>query len=186
MEKENNSLMTICKKGVTLTKLRRDLFQIENDIENSNIILGPIFTFDFIHIFNQINPDIYKVIEFNSIDDNTIQMILLLEHFFKDFGLPQHYLNLKIIKTTKLDSILFTISTFSLDQPSSIPSEIKVFNVQLMTISLHLLHHHKVHSNINIKFDDSQEVPIFMDKLVGNILCKVFIRLKQFIEKIKL
>jgi hypothetical protein len=44
---------------------------------------------------------------------------------------------------------------------------------------------HKIYFSFNIIFDDEMSVPIFAEKMVGMILHKIFKRVKQFIENVR-
>lgn len=188
MEKETTESsepqMTIIRNGVTLHRKANNIFEIDHFIENSSIFLHSFVDFYFIQLMNQINTDIYKVMEYNVLDINTIHLVLLLNHFFKDFGSPLQYLNLKITKNQTNNLNMFNISNFSLEKSPNIPDEAELLVVNNMYICLEMVNSHKIHLNSVITLDDNSHFKVFMDKLIGNLLCKIFIRLKRFIENI--
>ena len=176
--------MTIIRNGITLNKINNAQFEIYNTIENSSILLHKLMGFDFINMMNKINTDIYTVIEHNIIDVDNIHIILKFIHFFKDLGLPQQYLNLKITKAYKDNTHMFYISNFSVIKPPGISDEIEQIVIEGMSITLENINPHKMNLKSIIHLNNASPSPEFLDKLIGNLLCKVFIRLKQFIEKI--
>lgn len=176
--------MTIIRNGITLNKVNNTYFEINNTIENSNVLLDKLMSFDFINIMNKINTDIYTEIEYNIIDVDNIHIILKLAHFFKDLGLPQQFLNLKIRKDSKDNTHTFYISNFSVDKPKCISNEIEQIVIEGMSIILETINPHKMNLKSVIRLNNTSPSPEFLDKLIGNLICKVFIRLKQFIEKV--
>jgi len=190
MEKETIELSqkgtTIIRNGVTLHRKDNNIIEIDHSIENPHIFLHSFMDFHFIELMNQINTDIYKVMEYTVLDVNSINIVLLLNHFFKDFGSPRQYLNLKITKSQTNNLNMFNISNFSLDKtkPSNIPEEAELILVDNICICLEIINPHKIHVNSVISLEENPHFKAFIDKLIGNLLCKIFIRLKRFIENI--
>lgn len=175
---------TITRNGVTLHRKDNNNIEINHYIENPRIFLHSFMDFYFIQLMNEINTDIYKVMEYTVLDVNSIHLVLLLNHFFKDFGSPQQYLNLKITKSQTNNLNMFNISNFSLDKPSNIPDEVELILVNHMHICLENINPHKIHVNSVIALEENPQFKVFIDKLIGNLICKIFIRLKRFIENI--
>jgi hypothetical protein len=142
--------------------------------------------FHFIKLFNEVNSDIYKVIEWNDINENTINIVILVKHFFEELGISQKYLNLKINKVKERSKTTFSISTFSNKHPQNIAPEIENIIITHMSIELKNCTPNKLALSSIIQLDINTTIPTFVDKLIGNIVCKLFVRIKQFIEKARI
>ena len=178
-----HTILTINKHGVCLKKINNDFLEITHSIEHNTINLDTFMDFHFIKLFNEVNSDIYKVIEWNTIDENTINMVILVKHFFEDFGISQKYLNLKINKVKDRSRTTFQICTFSNKHPPCIAPQIENIIIKNMSIELKNQNPNKIALSSIIQLDINTNIPTFVDKLIGNLVCKLFIRIKQFIEK---
>jgi hypothetical protein len=178
------------KKGITLYKINKEIFELDHLIENNNLVLKQLINLDFVKIMNNLNQDIYDVLEYNIINENEANIVLLMKHFFSDLGLKQKYLNLSINKTEEIgvngNKIAFHISTRSLERPHIIPPEIELVNIKTMVLTFDIINNHRVFLNCIIHIDNKMFEKTFVEKLIGNIICKVFMRTKQFIENARI
>jgi len=181
-QEQEHQILTINKKGVCLKKINNDFLEITHSIEHNRIKLDTFMDFHFFKLLNEVNQDIYKVIEWNVIDKNTINLVILVKHFFEDLGISQKYLNLKINKVEERSRTTFTISTYSNKHPTNIAPQIENIIIKNMSIELKYCTQNKLSLHSIIQLDINTYIPPFVDKLIGTLVCKLFIRIKQFIE----
>ena len=66
------------------------------------------------------------------------------------------------------------------------PEDAELMSIQDLTCICDIITQHKINFTTNIIFDTTMIIPPFVEKLVGIILNKIFKRLKQFIENVRI
>ena len=107
-----------------------------------------------------------------------------MKHLFEDLGLPQRYSFTHITKTVNEKQITFVTQSIKTERPEGIPDDEELMAIDNMVIVCDVVSPHILDFNVDIKFDKSMNVPVFVEKIIGVILHKVFKRVKQFIENV--
>jgi hypothetical protein len=173
------------KSGILLEKIKKNNFQLSMEIENSSLHLLSIVDFDLLKLLYDLNQDIYEKIIFEKINENSVIATLLMKHFFIDLGLPQRYSYLHIEKKiTEENKIIefFSIPIFA-EKPSEIPLQAVVVPLKKMTTKCEMMNKNTIKITCCIFFQENYSFPFFIEKMIGQIIFKIFNRLKQFIEK---
>ena len=175
------------KNGIKFIKLNPNKFNLTFDITNNNILLASIINFDLIHLIQKLNPTIFEKMTIDHKSDTNVIMNVLLNDIFADLGLPHYYLALNINKEV-IDSNKFTINC---RQMTSIDGKLEMYpdNVELISIynidiCFNIINDHNFKINCDIDLIDNHNIPLFFEKMMGNILYNIFNRLKQFIENV--
>lgn len=192
MNKTNNNLEVdtplqkelFNKNGFKLVKYLENRFSLNFSMENKNIYLANVIDFNLIKLMYELNNDIYIKNEVNVINENEATVILLLFHFFEDLGLPQKYAHLNIVRTINDKAITF-VGTVNPGLPSIIPQEATMLPFNSIICNCDIITPHKIDFSFDIKFDKNHYIPPFVEKMIGVILNKIFLRVKQFIENVK-
>lgn len=188
MEINNNSNVKIIseKNGMKLIRSSDNIFNFICTIENKNIYLDKIINFELVKLIFDINNDIYEKVIMNKIDDNNAEFIFIMKHFFADIGLPQRYYHFTMNK--KIDElankILFTSNPINNKKPEFISKYIEFLPINKMDFECQFTssERNKMIFNAYITFDKNLSIPEYVEKVVGLIVNKIFIRVKQFIE----
>jgi hypothetical protein len=184
LNKIKNKIL-IEKDGMKFTKVDKNKFNLSFSIENKNIHLGSIINFDFIKLIYELNTDIYEKVILQKIDGEEASIILIMKHFFNDLGFPQKYSYMNLKKTIKNDNIYFEGSSNFSEKPAEIPNEVELLPVENLNIECIAVTPHKFNFNFVILFHNSLIIPSFIEKVISMIVNKLFNRVKQFIESIK-
>ena len=178
------------KNGITLTKMTTTNFNLAFNIKNNNIILPSIINFDLIQLIVKLNPNIFENIEVESVSEiekelETDKKInVLFKDIFSDIGLPQYYLSLNVNKSV-LDTNKIVFNSFLYDNKlNSYPDDVEYLSVHNIIITFEIINNHFIKINGEITIEENKGVHPFCEKLIGNIIYNIFIRLKQFIENI--
>ena len=135
----------------------------------------------------QLNNDIYISNTLQKIpESNSAIVILLMKHFFEDMGLPQRYTFMHIEKIVEEERIRFTSKSILTHRPEGIPEEAQIMAVKQMNNVCEIVSDHKIIFNFNILFEDYVVIPPFAEKMITVILNKIFKRVKQFIENVRM
>jgi len=173
------------KEGFTFTKMERNYYKLLFKIENPNIILSKIIDFNLVKLIYDLNPDIYEKTNLNIIDENEAIIQLLMKHLFEDLGFPQKYSHLHITKEESETCVRFTSVPIK-EKPEGIPNDAESMQLKSLICFCDILTPHKVLFSCDVRFDDNANIPPIGDKIIGLILYKIFTRMKQFIENVKM
>ncbi len=180
-------VVIIDKSGLTFSRMKKNNYTTAFSIVNPRILLPQIFTFDIINLIYKLNPDIYEYVKLSTINENEAELITVTKHFFKDLGMPQRYVHLKIVKTNYENAIEFH-ATSIIDnnvRPENVPSTAVQLPIVLMKTVCTIISPHNVEFTQNMQLNDkSMPVPPYVEKILGNIMTKIFTRVKQFIENV--
>jgi len=187
MEKNSNLTKIISEKnGMKLIRNPDNVFNFICTIENKHIYLDKIINFELIKLIFEINNDIYEKVIMNKIDDNNAEFIFVMKHFFADIGLPQRYYHFMMKKNFNINEnkIVFTSETINSNKPDFISKDIEFLSIDKMIYECQFtsLQRDKMLFSALISFDKNLNIPEYVEKVVGLIVNKIFIRVKQFIE----
>ena len=177
------------KNGIKFIKLNPNKFNLTFDMNNDNIILSSLINFDLIHLIQKLNPTIFEKMTIDHKSDTNVIMNVLLHDIFADLGLPHYYLALNINKEI-IDSTNFTFNCCQFASASIYskleiyPDDVELIPIQKFDICFTIINNHNIKINCDIYLTDNHNIPIFFDKMIGNILYNIFNRLKQFIENV--
>ena len=174
------------KEGFVFSKKSENNYNISFMMENSNLMVSKIIDFNLVKLMYELNTDIYENYKIQLINDNEAIFYFLIKNLFEDIGFSQRYIHLHINKITKKNNIQFISQTIKTEIPEDIPHGCELLYVENFTCSCDILTQHKVSFSFNILFKESMIVPPVLEKLVGLILFKIFKRVKQFIENIRM
>ena len=174
------------KDGMKFTKLSDKKYSLDFSMENKNIIMANIIDFNLIKLIYDLNGDIYESVDFNKISENEVIVTLLMKHLFEDLGLPQKYSYLHMKKSVNDKQIIFRSQSIQSERPQGIPDDAELMAMKENIGICNIITPHKIHFSFTVLFEDYVKIPQFAEKMVGLILNKIFKRVKQFIENVRI
>ena len=186
MDSTNEETILTNKDGLLFKKIKKGNYSLSFSMENNHIILPKIIDFSLVKLIYDLNPDVYEKVSLERMSDSTAIITLLMKHFFEDMGLPQRYTFMHIQKIEEENRIRFVSQSILTHRPEGIPDEAEIMAVKQMNSVCDIISNHKVIFNFNIMFEDYVNVLPFAEKMISLILNKIFKRVKQFIENIRL
>jgi len=174
------------KEGLKFVKVKKNHYKLHFSMENNNIILSKIIDFNLIKLIYDLNGDIYDNVNIEKISENEVIAILLMKNLFEDIGLPQRFLHIHINKFVQDNKITFLSNSIKTHRPEGVPIDSELMAIEFMSIICDIVTPHKVCFSLNIMFDEELSVPTFVEKIVGVIVGKIFKRVKQFIENVRM
>jgi hypothetical protein len=171
------------KNGIQLIKQNQNNYTIEFQMENNQLSLLQIINFNLIKALIEINCDIYENFALNVTDDNTAELVLLLKHFYEDIGFPQFMACLSIRRIVADNNITCLITTTEniIDRIEQVEI-LKIKKAELFFVEIEK---HKISCTINVEIENTQIITSTAEKFIGLFLHRIFLRVKQFIENIK-
>ncbi len=174
------------KEGFTFAKIKKNNYSLTFQMENKSIVLSQIIDFSLVKLIYDLNGDIYEKVNLQKIDDNQVVMNLLMKHLFEDLGLPQRFSYIHMIKTVENRKITFTSKSIYSERPEGMPQDAEQMPIKNMICECNIVTPHKIGFSCNVIFEDYMNIPQFAEKMVGLILFKIFNRVKQFIENVRM
>lgn len=185
-DESNKTKVIIDKKDYKMTRIDKYNYLFEYEIENKNILLENVINLDFIKLIYEVNKqDIFEDFYLEMKNSNKATVYVLFKHFFDDFGVPQKYAHLDISIEKKKDHTIFT-STTNNEKPKVVMmnSSAELIPISNVTAICNFSNPHKCSIKTTTSFHRNIKLPEFIEKLATTIVSKIFLRTKQFIEKL--
>ncbi len=174
------------KDGFTFVKNKKNNYRLTFQMENNDIVLSKITDFSLVKLIYDLNGDIYEKVKLEQINDNEATMCMLMRHLFEDLGLPQRFSYLHMTKMVTDNKITFMSKSINSERPEGMPDEAEQMPIKDMTCECNIITQHRMGFSCNIIFENYMNIPQFAEKMVGLILFKIFNRVKQFIENVRM
>jgi hypothetical protein len=183
---DNKIEILYTKEGFEFVKLFKNKYSLKFNIENPHIVLYKIIDFNLMKLIYDLNNDIYEKVNLEKISDNEAVMTMLMKNLFEDLGMPQKFTYVNIKKYQDDNKITFISQSINSERPEGMPFDAEQLPLQLMICNCDIITHHKILFTIDILFNQNMIVPSFAEKMIGIIIFKIFNRVKQFIEKVRI
>jgi hypothetical protein len=174
------------KEGFIFSRIKKNHYKLAFSIENNNITISKIIDFNLIKLIYDLNPDVYEKVNIEKFNDYEVAFTLLMKHFFEDLGLSQKFSFLHMKKIVEEKRIIFQAKSIRDHIPQCMPLGSEQMNIQDFTSVCDIITPHKIDFACDIIFDPTANIPSFAEKMVGIIIFKIFKRVKQFIENVRI
>ena len=171
-----------------LSKEQNNKFNSIINIKNNNINIKNIINNTIINIIYEINKNTIFSNYSCCINENNpkkITVFLLLNHFFKDFGISQKYIHLDIEFEDEQDSKIIIHATTNNNNLNTVNFTIEKCELLLIDdvkITCYIKTQHDISFESIIIFNNTNEIPDYIEKMSCTLINKLFLRTKQFIE----
>lgn len=185
---------TICFKEKM--HLKRDknnnIYLLQFYAENNQVNLYNMINLDIYNLMFTLNKDNFEKIEMYNIlssptsqdkNINEVNVLFIFKPFAADLGIKPKYMYVRV--TEVCESNKKTYTCVDIDYPN--PEELKKYDKVVNTISSMVVNfesYNKINISYIFKLELSHSLPIYMENMMGLIMKKVFLNLKQFIELI--
>jgi hypothetical protein len=174
------------KEGFTFAKNNKNNYSLTFQMENKSVILANVIDFSLIKLIYDLNSDIYERVDLKKVADDEAILVLLMKNLFEEMGLPQRFSYVNVKKTVNPDKITFISESIKGERPENLPDEAQQMPLKNMICNCKMLTPHKILFEFNIMFEEYMIVPQIAEKMIGLIIFKIFKRVKQFIENVRM
>lgn len=174
------------KDGFLFSLVKKNHYQVKFYIENKHIFVSKIVDFSMVKLIYDLNTDIYEKVDINRLNENEIILTLLITHFFEDLGMSQKFSYIHMKKVVETDRILFNAQSIKSQRPAGMPADSELLSIQGLNCICSILTPHSMAFSVDVVFDKESDIPGFAEKMIGVVLLKMFTRVKQFIENIRM
>ena len=183
-EKNNKCKIIQDKNGIQFYKKTKHIFSLSFTIENKNYMLNSIVDFELLNLIYKLNDDIYESFHMEKISDCETNITLVMRKVFLDL-LTQKYAFFKITKEICDNTIIFNSKIIKDRKPENISDKLELVNVENIINKFEIINKHKIQFSCEFIFSDNLVIPSIAEKFFANLLNKMFIRFKHFIENLK-
>jgi hypothetical protein len=177
----------ICTKDNVILRRNEDLntFSLTFGIKNENIQLSKIINLKLYTLLYELNKDIIDKVEILSETENESTILLIFKQFGAELGISQKYMCLHTIMERCEGSIIMRSETATrgrdnLENVSNCEEIVSPYTNLFVTMKSES--EASIDYIFNMKMDD--ELPIYMENMIGILMKKTLLRVKEFIEKI--
>ena len=186
----------ICKKHNIILKKNKEenTFSLKFNITNNNIDISKIINMDIFILFHKLNKKVIeeaKILRTNS-DNTNLTILYIFKQFGQELGIPKKFMKLEIKQYTENGNIFFHSKTPTYIETQAVNDNFENNLKKCQEIKSNF-------SNLNItniktnsadfeylfNMDINEDLPIYMENLIGVLMKKIFINIKEFIEKIE-
>lgn len=175
------------KNGVSLHILKENgeaRFRINFNLSNPKYDLNKTIGFKLFGLMSELNKDVIDGIALSKYDDNSteVDMGIIFRRFGADFGLAQKYIYSHSV--LQRNNNITTIMSEQQPKPDSfvVPSKSEPALGSSSKLELEMIDSHNCHVIYDFVLNLEDDLPIYMEKLPGSLMHKIFSRLKAFIE----
>tara|TARA_B100001769_G_scaffold265557_1_gene250918 strand:+ start:4195 stop:4767 length:573 start_codon:yes stop_codon:yes gene_type:complete len=176
----------VCDKQDLILKKNRDknnIFTLEFEVKNQHMVLRKLIDLKLYDLMFELNKDVLERVEtLHQSEDGSINVLLVFKRFGSELGIAQKYMLLRTTREEDPQSGTIRILSKSIPSSRTIDGcEVVTSNYADLIVLFHTEHHAKIHYEFHMDMED--ELPTYMENIVGMLMKKIFFRLKTFIEK---
>ena len=179
----------ICTKDNIILRRNEDLntFSITFRIKNENIQLSKIINLKLYTLLYELNKDIIENIEILSETETESTILLIFKQFGAELGISQKYMCLHTVMDADVDegSIIMRskTATSGRDNLKGVSNCEEIISPYTnVFVAMKSETEAIIDYIFNMEMDD--ELPIYMENMIGKLMKQLFLRIKEFIESI--
>ena len=182
----NMNLITLCnKENILLQKDKNsNIFYIDFDCENKNISIKKIINLKLYNIIYQLNTDLFDNIHVDKINKKEANILFLFKSLGKEVGIKKKFLYTKTKIEKNKDIIQFKTLDQKYNNKNDIINTYQKINSNYENLVVKKINKHKIQVQYMFKYDIKEDLPIYMENIMGFMMKKIFYRLKKFIENL--
>ena len=183
----SDKYQNVCTKQNMILKVIKEenIYQLDFETENKNYNLDELMNLKIYNLIERLNEDVIEKIEIiHQYSDLEIDLLFIFKRIGASVGMQKKYMYIKThhIKTDHLILFKSVDITGDIIHPLIDNAERIICKFADLTI---IPYNNKLRINYKFNIDLCEDLPIYMENLIGLIMKKIFYNLKLFIEKIE-
>lgn len=173
------------KNGLKFIKCGKHNYKLSFFVENKTISLSSIVNFDLVGLIYKLNGDIFESIHIEKIDDNQNNITLIIQKIFLEF-FSQRYAFLNIKKEVNGNNVIFHSNVVKDFKPAFVGKDLESIYLDTMVNKFEIINDNLLKVECEFVFQDLAIPGItVIEKVLANLINKIFFRFKIFVEAIK-
>lgn len=160
------------KKKYKISRFNKNMYKVDSFIENKNIYVEKVFTFDLIKLTYQMNRSLFDRVETLVVDENNQLLFVLMKPMLQNLGVLQRYFSIKLTKTIGEDnSVCFTgIPYHEYAKSLGVPNAAIHSPITKLTFICNKLSPHSFHLIYIIELEDAFYMHSLFEKIFISLL----------------
>ena len=176
----------VCDKHDIILKRNKEhnnMFTLHFEVKNPNMLLRKLIDLKLYNLMYELNKDVLERVEtLYEDDEGSLNVLLVFKRFGSELGIAQKYMLLHTTREEDTDTGNIRIMSKSIPSNHTIEGcEVVNSKYANLVVSFHTEHHAEIHYEFHMDMED--DLPTYMENIVGLLMKKIFFRLKTFIEK---
>uniref|UniRef100_A0A6C0BAZ7 Uncharacterized protein n=1 Tax=viral metagenome TaxID=1070528 RepID=A0A6C0BAZ7_9ZZZZ len=167
------------KDSLQIKRIKNNNYVMEGEIRNLKIDANELFSFQKFPILKELYKDIIDELQVTNIQEGSASYGIIFQHFFKDMGFPRLSLQLDVTRTKTNNMLEFVCSNATNIVSNS--QDCFILSFETFAIQIHICEV-SIKICIDIAIHYPFEIELFIEKMAIQVMHKMFLRLKRFIE----
>ena len=150
---------------------------------NNNYDLSKLLNYNLYKLLAELNPDLIEKIEITSDELNNKNILFMFKSPGQGLGMLNKYMHVKTYQEIYKNSVIF-ISTDTTDTVE-IPSNYEKVTCKYSKLLININTPHNIDVVYDFYIDIHEDLPKYMENLIGYMMKKILYKLKIFIEKME-
>ena len=180
----------VCNKQDMILKYNKENNVYMLDFETKkikNFHLNNLLDSKIYELMKKTNSDLIEEIEIlnkdkNNLDNNDLHVLFIFKRFGQSAGIPQKYLLLKTVKQKTNNLILLLSQDLNYELPKMQNHTAQRMNCSFAQLTI-IPFSDKIRMNYKFCMDIKEDLPIYMEHIIGLMMKKIFYNLKLYLEK---
>lgn len=205
MSKRLAGLLKREDKSVQFVGQNNEGLKILFNIENHSTSIVRMINFGLFELLLKLNGDICESYKLDIQNENSARITLVLKHLLKDLGVPQMCAHMRLVKETRDDLIIITV-THSLSEAETSVDDYELVPIKRMVVYCDTTNPHNINVCVDVFYNDSLHkdgdetndvledvvsvkptslnMQHFVERMIKTMVTNIINRLKQFIENL--
>ena len=173
------------KENVHLKRDKKsEIYSLQFYLDNPKYNLYNIINLNMYNLLYELNQDNFEKIEIkNWLSNSEVDVLFLFKQFGKYLGIKPKYMYIRATEIVENGKKTYNGYDIEYPYPDELTNYEKV-TTRISTMVVNFESNHKININYLFKLDLAHSLPIYMENVLGLIMKKMFLHLKQFIETI--
>jgi len=182
-------MITLCKKHKILLQKDKNTntFYLAFESKNKKINIPSIINFNMYELIGKLNEDILEDIRIvKKHNENDVEVLFLFKQFGQEVGIQKKFMYIRTTMEKKENQINF--KSYSIPYDASELDKIGKYEMitsKCANLYVTIKNEHRIQLQYVYNIDIRDELPLYMENILGFLMKKVFYRLKKFIEKLE-
>lgn len=181
------TLVNICSKyDILLEKNKSNNdFIVSFVVKNDNINLINITDYSFFKLMSSVNDDILDEvkIDIEENNENRANIYFLFKPIAKDLGILNKCMAVNTVKHHYSNTVSF--ESTNIDYIPDDMNKYEKITCNTSKIIITIINEHTLNIKYTFNIDIHEDLPIYMQNMIGLIMKKILLKIKLFIENIK-
>ena len=171
---------SVDNNDIILKKIERNHYTIKLELNNkNNLDISKIVNTNLFKLIGTINKDVIERAEIiNNISENEVDMLYVFKRFGKELGISQKYMYIKSLLLRENNN--YYIKNVSIPYEGTISygcikNDFGYLKIEEKSNQLYDI-------SYEFKMTIDEELPKYMENIIGNLMKNIFINFKTFIE----